>query len=151
MSRPLPTATGDIDGLDHVALNVRDMERALAFYRDLLGCEVLGQLRLEGGDRKLVYLRCGGAYLELFATQPSAGATSAAAAAPALGFQHVAFHAGDVDAVAARLRAAGTRCTVGPLDAQGNVRLAFFEDPDGNAVEVVARLPDMEPYRAGWD
>jgi len=151
VSGPKRAAAGDIDGLDHVALNVSDMERALGFYRDLLGCEVLGQLRLEGGRRKLVYLRCSGAYLELFSARRPAGGTPAARDAPPIGFQHVAFHAADVDAVAARLRAAGTPCTLGPLDAEGNVRLAFFRDPDGNDVEIVSRLPDMEPYRPGWD
>lgn len=156
-------ATSEVDGLDHIALTVRDMDRALGFYRDLLGCEALGQLLLEGGRRKLVYLRSGRAYLELFADRPAedapqraasaAGGTAAvgtAAAPRPLGFQHVAFHAGDVDAVAARLAAAGVPITLGPLDAAGNVRLAFCTDPDGNSVEIVARLPDMEPYRPGW-
>jgi len=151
VSAPKRGTAGDTDALDHLALNVSDMERALGFYCDLLGCEVLGQLRLEGGRRKLVYLRCGGAYVELFSVREPAGGTPAAHDVPALGFQHVAFHAADVDAVAARLRAAGTPCTLGPLDAVGNVRLAFFLDPDGNDVEIVSRLPDMEPYRPGWD
>lgn len=153
----------DVDGLDHVAITVRDMDRALAFYRDLLGCEVLGQLVPEGGRRKLVYLRAGNAYLELFADRPGgdraphADASRSAAAGgerwpgpPPLGFQHVAFHASDVDEVAARLTRAGVRFTRGPLDAAGNVRLAFCTDPDGNLVEIVSRLPDMESYRPGW-
>lgn len=165
----------DVDSLDHVAITVRDMERALGFYRDLLGGEVLGQLLLDGGDRKLVYLRVGRAYLELFADRPrsaaprSTGARAGAAGGsaeepagprasaasggsgpPPLGFQHVAFHAHDVDQVAERLARAGVRFTMGPLDAAGNVRLAFCTDPDGNVVEIVSRLPDMEDYRPGW-
>lgn len=151
--RPAP------DGLDHVAITVRDMDRALAFYQGLLGCEVLGELMLDGGARKLVYLRAGAAQLELFADRPPAGSSEDAGAGagsppsdpPALGFQHVAFHTGDVDGVAARLRGAGVTFHVGPLDATGNVRLAFVRDPDGNLVELVSRLPDMRPYRSGWD
>ncbi|HKI57465.1 MAG TPA: VOC family protein [Trueperaceae bacterium] len=160
MSAPAP-AGATIDGVDHVAITVRDMDRALGFYRDLLGCEVLGQLLLDDGDRKLVYLRHGHAYLELFADRPATAVAAGASPVPAgggtppqgpppFGFQHVAFHAADVDAVATRLVAAGVRFTLGPLDATGNVRLAFCTDPDGNLVEIVSRLPDMQPYRPGW-
>lgn len=159
MAAVTPNAAGArLDTLDHVAITVRDMDVALGFYRDLLGCEVLGQLLLDGGARKLVYLRCGRAYLELFADRPPEGRTDAAprgragaVAARPLGFQHVAFHATDVDAVATRLAGAGVAFELAPLDAAGDVRLAFCRDPDGNLVELVSRLPDMEAYRPGWD
>jgi len=141
------TAVGD---LDHVALTVADMDRALDFYAGLLGCEVLGQLLLDDGTFKLVYLRKGRALIELFAHRTPPGRAPETAPAPTLGFQHLAFHTDDVDAAAASLASAGVPFTVTPKDAAGNVRLAFFRDPDGNLLELVSNLPEMEPYRPGW-
>jgi glyoxylase I family protein len=141
-----------IDSLDHVAITVADMDRALAFYAGLLGCEVLGQLVLDDGTFKLVYLRKGRALIELFAhrTAPPDPSGTSARAPVRVGFEHLAFHSDDVDGVAAALAAAGVPFSVAPRDAAGNVRLAFFRDPDGNTLEVVSNLPEMEPYRPGW-
>ena len=150
------TAAAAIDSLDHVAITVADMDRSLAFYAGLLGCEVLGQLLLDDGTFKLVYLRKGRALIELFAhrtvsAQPGSTDAPAAARAPdRVGFEHLAFHSDDVDGVAAALAAAGVPFSVAPKDAAGDVRLAFFRDPDGNTLEVVSNLPEMEPYRSGW-
>lgn len=162
--------------LDHAAFTVRDMDRAVAFYRDLLGCTPLGQMLLDDGTFKLVYLRKGRAYIELFAHKPGAAASGREGSAGDAGaeegnasdeggeeqassddgssrrpgYRHLAFQTDDVDAVAARLRAAGVRFTVDPQDAAGGVRLAFFLDPDGNELELVSNLPAMDAYREGW-
>lgn len=143
--------TRTVEGLDHVAVTVSDMDRALTFYRDLLGCEELGQLVLDDGTFKLVFLRAGTGYVELFAHRPPAAPAGAPAAAPAVGIQHIAFKTADVDAVAARLAAAGAALMEVPRNAPGGVRLAFLHDPDGNVVELVSNLPRLEAYRPGWD
>jgi catechol 2,3-dioxygenase-like lactoylglutathione lyase family enzyme len=57
--------------LDHVAITVADLERSIAFYTEMLGCAVAGQLLLDDGDFKIVYLRSGDAVVELFAFRGS--------------------------------------------------------------------------------
>jgi glyoxylase I family protein len=152
VSGPVDGRAPALGSLDHVALTVADMDRALDFYEGLLGCEVLGQMLLDDGTFKLVYLRKGRALIELFAhrTPPAAVPRPARDGGPTLGFQHLAFVTDDVDGVAASLAAAGVPFTVPPKDAAGGVRLAFFLDPDGNVLELVSNLPEMEPYRPGW-
>jgi len=137
--------------LDHIAITVQDMERAVTFYRDLLGFEVLGQLLLNEGTFKLVYLQAGAARIELFAFTEEGRRDDTPDRNEDLGFKHVAFTVDDVDAVARRLKAHDVPFTVEPVDAPGGVRLAFFRDPDGNLLEIVDRLPQMSPYRAGWE
>ena len=136
--------------LDHVAITVADLERSIAFYTDMLGCTVAGQLLLDDGDFKIVYLRSGDAVVELFAFRGSEARTRTDASDREGGFKHLAFTTSDVDALAARLRAADVPFTLHPMDAKGNVRIAFFRDPDGNLLEIVSGFPDVEPYRTGW-
>ena len=135
---------------DHVAITVQDMERSVAFYRDLLDFEVLGQLFLEGGAIKLVFLRSGGGCVELFEYRDQRAETAVGVPDTVGGFKHLALQTDDVDGVAARLKAADVDFTLEPLDAVGSVRLAFFRDPDGNLLELVSGTPDLAPYAPGW-
>ena len=136
---------------DHVALTVRDLERSIAFYRDLLDFEVVGQLMLRDDTFKIVYLRSGEAILELFEFKNSGPADLEPVPDERLGFKHVALRTPDVDGLATKLRDAGVVFTVEPKDAAGgSVRLAFFRDPDGHLLELVSNLPAVQPYRPGW-
>jgi len=58
-----------------------------------------------------------------------------------LGNRHLAFYVGDVDAEVARLREAGVEFTIEPRDVIGDVRLAFFLDPDGTLLELLSGPP----------
>jgi catechol 2,3-dioxygenase-like lactoylglutathione lyase family enzyme len=58
-----------------------------------------------------------------------------------LGNRHLAFYVADVDAEAARLKQAGVEFTIEPQDATGDVRLAFFLDPDGTLLELLSGPP----------
>ena len=135
---------------DHVAITVRDMERSVAFYRDLLGFDVLGQLLVNEGRQKLVYLRSGGAHVELFEFRDHDAETVVGVPDTVGGFKHLALQTDDVDGLAVRLKAAGIEFTVDPLDAEGGVRLAFFLDPDGNLLEIVSGLPSLTAFEPGW-
>jgi methylmalonyl-CoA/ethylmalonyl-CoA epimerase len=54
-----------LKGIDHVAIVVRDTERALAFWRDTMGLEVAFTARGQGGTAKLTNLVLGDAHLQL--------------------------------------------------------------------------------------
>ncbi len=58
-----------------------------------------------------------------------------------LGNRHLALYVSDVDAEAARLKEAGVEFTIEPQDATGEVRLAFFRDPDGAVLELLSGPP----------
>ena len=47
--------------IDHVVLRVKDVERAIAFYRDVLGCEI----EKRRDDLGLVHLRAGSSLIDL--------------------------------------------------------------------------------------
>jgi methylmalonyl-CoA epimerase len=54
-----------IEGLDHVAVAVRDLDNALRLYRDLLGFELTGRESVEGMKVEVAILRAGDFHLEL--------------------------------------------------------------------------------------
>ena len=86
--------------LDRIAITVQDMERAVTFYRHVLGFAVLGQSVPNDGAFKLLYPQAGDGRIDLFAFAEE-GRRAASDRNEDLGFKHVGFQVDDVDAVAA--------------------------------------------------
>lgn len=129
-------------GIQHVDLAVSDVERSLAFYRELLGPLGLEDFLRVGtyrGTEDVLYLRLGHSYLGI---RPADGG---AYRHYAPGLEHLAFQVdsrNEVDEAHERCLAAGYRVASPPerhyayLDDQDYY--AFFAfDPDGIRVEVL--------------
>ena len=144
----------DIGGVNHAGIHVRDLERSLAFYRDLLGLEVVRQrdahndyaanvVGYPGAHMKIAMLRhpSGGAMVELIEYVEPAG-TPIDTATPNPGTAHICFTVTDIHATYARLSAAGVpfrhpepvAIQIGPLAGGYAV---YFTDPDGIALELL--------------
>ncbi len=139
----MPTVEKFIPGFvdfQHVTITVSNVERSLAFYRDLLGFPVLGRLYYSNEVKLVIdFLDIGNnAILEIFSfVNASVKPSEFIYDDLQLGMRHMAFKVKDVDAVAERLKKAGVEFTLNPVDAVGGVRIAFFKDPDGTLVEIV--------------
>jgi catechol 2,3-dioxygenase-like lactoylglutathione lyase family enzyme len=140
-------------GLHHASRTVADLERALGFYRDLLGLEIVSDEELEGealervvgltGARlRVVELALGdGRLLELIEYRHPRSAPLPEGATPAdVGAHHLALLVADADAAYARLSAAGIRFTTAPEEIAGGpfagTRTTYCFDPDGLPVEL---------------
>jgi len=126
----------------HVHLKVRDLDRALAFYRDLLGLRVTERL---GDD--MVFLTFGAAHHDVALQAVGHGAP--AASPRAVGLYHTAFEVGteaELAALAARLAGAGYPGA--PVD-HGISHAYYTADPDGNGVEIY-RDTRGENARTEW-
>ncbi|MFD3720470.1 VOC family protein [Streptomyces sp. NPDC058674] len=129
--------TSVISGLrtGHVGLNVTDLDRSLAFYRDALGFPVLGEGKEEG--RRFAFLGQGGE-LALTLWQQADGAFAPASA----GLHHLAFSAGTVEEVREyeeRLRSLGVDFAYEGVVSHGEGAASggiFFHDPDGTRLEI---------------
>lgn len=53
------------------------------------------------------------------------------------GFRHVGFKVGDLDARVSALHEGGVPFQLEPINAEGDVRITFFYDPDGTLLEMV--------------
>jgi catechol 2,3-dioxygenase len=124
--------------IGHVVLKVRDLDRSLAFYRDLLGFTVSGEM-----TNVMVFLTATGenhhdlALLRVGANAPSPVPT-------AVGLYHVAVQLPDLDALrAARDLLAGRGLLKGTAD-HGVSRSLYTADPDGNEIELYCDAPREE-------
>lgn len=89
-----------IERLDHVAIVVADTERALAFFRDRLGLEVIAVDEPEppAPAVRLTYLATGSIPIQLVEPLDASSAAAVWLAEQGEGLHHICFAAADVDA-----------------------------------------------------
>ncbi|GAB3162088.1 hypothetical protein GCM10027059_13950 [Myceligenerans halotolerans] len=130
-------AAADTPRWSHAALNCADLDRTEDFYTSLFGFR---RARLvEAGGSRIVFLRRGDTYLELFETGgEAADATGDGPAAPGT-IRHIAFQVDRLDDFVGKVRAGDIPVTLGPLGFDEFIdgwRTVWISDPDGVVVEV---------------
>ena len=132
---------------DHTAITVSDMQRSVHFYKELLGCTVKGQLLLQDGDFRIVYLQSGNSVIELFDFAQKGKPLPSEVPDIDIGYKHICFAVDDVDSFAKHLKENGVEFMVEPKTASTTpLRLAFFKDPDGNKIEITSGKLELLPY-----
>ncbi len=124
--------------LSQCFIAVDDHDKALAFYRDVLGLEVRADVSYEG----MRWVTVGSPtqpgvsiVLEPPLADPNAPASDKQAMAELLAkgqLRGVIFSTDDVDATFERIRAAGGEVLQEPIDQHYGVRDCSFRDPSGN-------------------
>lgn len=128
-----------IRNVNAVVLFVEDLDRAMQFYRDKLGLDVVFSdevsfaFHLEGQDFALVSLSTGMEMLNEEVLQQSAGRRVMMCA-----------DVEDVDAVHAAFTAKGMTFIKPPADQPWGWRTAYFADPEGNLWELRQSIPVQE-------
>jgi glyoxylase I family protein len=118
-----------------VGLVPADPEATCAFYRDVMGFAEQPSLPL--GKRALQRrFRVGGHVLKCNCLQEPP-ARDPGGVERAIGMRLLAFIVDDLDALLARLDAAGRRHSSLPVPDSADFRVAFTKDPDGNVLELV--------------
>jgi lactoylglutathione lyase len=134
-----------ITGIGHVAIKVKDLDRALDYYVNKLGFPEMMRLMKEDGSVWLVYLRITDEqYLEVF---PGAE-NDRAPGWDANGLNHVCLTVDNIDPVLALVKGAGLGLLMPLKTAVDGNRQAWLEDPDGNRIELMEMAPDSLQYNA---
>lgn len=129
--------TFQVLGLDHVVLRVRDIDGALAFYRDVLGCALERSLEEMG----LYQLRAGQSLIDLVPVDGELGRMGGSGpGSEGRNVDHFCLRVDpfDPDALQAHLRAHGISFSevARRYGAEGMGPSIYVEDPDGNTVEL---------------
>jgi lactoylglutathione lyase len=124
----------------HTMLRVRDLDRSIAFYRDLLGMKELRRNDVPAGKYTLVFMGYatnaeGQAEIELTYNYDQQGPYELGT-----GFGHLALGVPDVAAACETVRAGGGKVVreAGPVK-HGTTIIAFIEDPSGYKIELIER------------
>lgn len=135
MSTPRPF---EIQRIDHVVLRVQELQRAVAFYRDVLGCTVARERPSLG----MVHLHAGASMIDLISVDGSLGRRGGAAAgAQGRNLEHLCLRVEPFDEGHLRehLQLHGIAVegqVTSNMGAEGDGPSLYLRDPDGNAVEL---------------
>ncbi|MEM9161288.1 MAG: VOC family protein, partial [Verrucomicrobiota bacterium] len=121
-----------IEKLDHVALDVMDVDKAASFYGVLLGLKEIA--RPESFDFPGLWYELGNTVLHIVGPRQ-----------PSLGAHHIAFWVNDVHACAETVREAGFQVEWDPYKIVGVDRF-FTADPEGNRIEIQGTERNLEAY-----
>ncbi len=140
-----------IKTIHHTAFTVSNLERSIAFYRDLLGMEVLWDsvqagvaykgpicdqiTSCPGTEQHLVYLGIGEGILELVEYSPT-GKQLDGHKASDIGASHICFKTDDIKALYEKLLVKGVIVHCPPQN-RGELSVFYFRDPDGIILEAI--------------
>ena len=129
-----------VEGLDHIAITVADVEATLDWYEQALGAERLMYDLFASGAIPVAFLQVGASRLSVHRAEAPAAPH---AHQPTAGSVDVCFRwTGPIEDAAAALTAAGVEIIEGPVPrpASNGARgtSVYCRDPDGNLVELLA-------------
>jgi catechol 2,3-dioxygenase len=125
-------------GIGHVVLKVRDLDRSLAFYRDLLGFRVASEM-----SNVMIFLTATGENHHDLALL-RVGQQAPSPVPGAVGLYHLAIRLADLDAVRAAHTLLRDRGLLRGAVDHGVSRSLYTADPDGNEIELYCDAPRSE-------
>lgn len=124
--------------IGHVVLKVRDLDRSLAFYRDLLGFRVSSEM-----SNVMIFLTASGeSHHDLALLR--VGDSAPSPLPEAVGLYHVAFQLADWEAVKAAHAVLTERGLLKGTADHGVTKSLYTTDPDGNEIELYCDAPRFE-------
>lgn len=123
-----------IKNLDHVVVCVSDLERALKFYTEVLGCREERRVESIG----LVQLRAGASMIDLMQTATGPEEEEAVGGGHNMDHFAVRIEPFDPPAIRSHLQSHGVDVgeVVDRVGAEGKGPSLYIQDPDGNTVEL---------------
>jgi catechol 2,3-dioxygenase-like lactoylglutathione lyase family enzyme len=133
----------------HVAISVKDMEKALWFYRDLLGFEVdwdkenytgdafAKVVGLEKAGARVVMLKGYGGRIELFKYHTPPGEQCGPKRQCDFGLTHFALSVRKIHDLYEQFSRAGVQFSCSPENLRPGVWATYMKDPEGITIELV--------------
>ncbi|MBI4317604.1 MAG: VOC family protein [Chloroflexi bacterium] len=128
------------NGIDHIEIVPRDLERTLAFYVDILGFRIKDRRKVEEPNRdEIIFLELNDTYIELM---PVYHPIVASEERWQIGCRGIGIAVDDMEKAVEYLLSKGVEMTLAPVTSSTWTR-ARFNDPNGLSVELRQQL---EPW-----
>lgn len=134
----------------HVAINVVDAERAIPFWRDIMGLKLIADFEMEGNFLDTVQGKQDMRYrivkfvspenfmLEVLESKNHVMPAPNKSVLQDTGLRHFAFEVDDVDAMYEHVKKYGCETVSAPCTSEdGAMRLFFVRDPEENLIEIM--------------
>ncbi|MER7006814.1 VOC family protein [Dactylosporangium sp. NPDC000555] len=118
-----------------IGIVVRDPEKALTFYRDVLGLPYLGDLEFPGTH--MWRFGAGGSVVKLLALEPAPQDSNPPGSVPAAGFRYLSLFVSNIEELVNECAAFGCAIATPVTEFRPGARFAFVEDPEGNRIELL--------------
>lgn len=134
-----------IEGFDHIALEVTDLEEGIRFFGDTLGFKE--RFRMSFDDFEIVMFKAGKIDLEMWQRKRAEAEAQEDPAASAT-VHHLAFAVKDLDRALNGIRALGIPVLAGAYAPTRGIREAIIEGPDGLRVQLVEQNVPLLIWRS---
>jgi predicted enzyme related to lactoylglutathione lyase len=118
-----------------IGVVVRDADRSLEFYRDVLGLPYLGDL--DFGVARMWRFQAGTSVVKLLRFHEEPTAANPPGEVNATGYRYMSFFVSNIEDLVAEVAQFGGRVAIGVTEFQPGSRFAFVEDPEGNRIELL--------------
>ena len=122
----------------HTRYRVKDLEKTVSFYKDVLGLQEVRRLT-SGRGSQLVFFKAPGSEEEIEICKFDA--SGPVQVGPDL--THLAFEVDDLEKFAREMEAKGYPLSDGPHRTEGGSVIAFIDAPEGYEVELIQRGRDL--------
>jgi lactoylglutathione lyase len=124
-----------INGIHHINVETKDMDKAVKFYEENLGCTKKYHKNLDGIE--LTFMDAGNTIIELFKVVADENKV------PVDGvINHYAFSVTDIESIVEKCRANGVKITqeIKSITLDNKIRFAFIEGPEHERIELFEYL-----------
>jgi predicted enzyme related to lactoylglutathione lyase len=107
----------------------------LAFYRDVIGLKLQGEMPMPGGTGTMFRLLCGDSLIKLVVLPSTAAVSPPGGIGGASGYRYWTMSVSNLTEMVKACADAGAGVVMGEREIRAGVRIAMVTDPDGNWVE----------------
>ena len=138
-----------IKGIHHISISVPSIEKAKDFFVDLLGFELVDEVRfrptkdgdsvteLKDADSKMIMVNAGNIFIEIFEfITPPPDSSPKRKAVNELGYTHFAIEVTDIEKSYLELEQGGVKWHHPPIDSGDGYLMTYGRDPFGNVIEI---------------